>query len=154
MDPKRRGGVAPEGGGVLQVPRAVDWGVVRMPDGVSFEEVWWVEPVNTCLKGIRQAHLQPGDTVLIQGQGPIGLLLLALAKREGCSVVVSDPMEERLAFAAKFGANVTLNPKKESVVERMKQLTENRGADAVLVAAPASSLVLEALEAVRPGAGA
>src|SRR6266404_4206215 len=148
-------GFEPAGGGYADYVKVSDWivgaGVVKIPEGVTFEEACFVEPVNTCLKGIRQTKLGPGDTVLIQGQGPIGLLLLALAKREGCRVAVSDPMPERLQFAKEFGAEVLINPRTESVVERMKQLTEGRGADAVLVAAPASSLVNEALEAVRPG---
>jgi L-iditol 2-dehydrogenase len=148
-------GFEPAGGGYADYVKVSDWivrsGVVKIPDGVSFEEACFVEPVNTCLKGIRQAKLAAGETVLIQGQGPIGLLLLALARREGCRVIVSDPMEERLAYAQTFGAEVLLNPRNESVVERIKALTESRGADAVLVAAPAPSLVLEALDAVRPG---
>ena len=148
-------GFEPAGGGYAQYVRVMDWivraGVVRIPNGVSFEEACFVEPINTCLKSIRQARLAPGDTVLIQGQGPIGLMLLALARREGCRVIVSDPMDERLFVAAKFGADTMVNPRRESVIERVKSLTENRGADAVLVAAPATSLVGEALEAVRPG---
>src|SRR5437762_2985676 len=83
-----------------------------------------VEPVNTCLKGIRQTKIRAGETVLVQGQGPIGLLLLALAKREGCKIIASDPMPERLAFAQKFGADLLINPRNESVVERVKQATE------------------------------
>jgi L-iditol 2-dehydrogenase len=60
-------------------------------------------------------------------------------------------MPERLAFAEKFGADVLINPRNESVVERVKQATDGRGADVVLVAAPMPALVLEALEALRPG---
>ncbi len=152
-------GFEPAGGGYANYVRLMDWivrdGVVRIPDGVSYEEACLVEPVNTCLKAVRQAEIGRGDTVLVQGQGPIGLMLSMLASREGARVLVSDPMDERLDFAAtlgvKFLPQARLNPRRENVVERVKALTESRGADAVLVAAAASSLVPEALEAVRPG---
>ncbi len=152
-------GFEPAGGGYANYVRVMDWivraGVVRIPDGVSYEEACFVEPVNTCLKAVRQAGIGAGDTVLVQGQGPIGLLFLMLARREGCRVLVSDPLEERLAFAAKLGAKFApaacSNPRRGSIVERVRALTEERGADAVLVAAAAPSLAAEALEAVRPG---
>jgi L-iditol 2-dehydrogenase len=152
-------GFEPAGGGYANYVRVMDWivsaGVVRIPDAVSYEEACFVEPVNTCLKAVRQAGIGAGDTVLVQGQGPIGLMLMMLARREGCRVLVSDPMDERLAFAAGLGATYApdrcLNPRHGSIVERVKELTEERGADAVLVAAAAPSLVAEALEAVRPG---
>jgi L-iditol 2-dehydrogenase len=152
-------GFEPAGGGYANYVRVMDWivrsGVVRVPDGVSYEEACLVEPVNTCLKAVRQAGIGAGQTVLVQGQGPIGLMLLMLAKREGARVLVSDPMDERLAFAAvlgeRFAPDACLNPRHASVVDRIKDLTGERGADAVLVAAAAPSLVAEALEAVRPG---
>lgn len=148
-------GFEPSGGGFAEYVRVMDWivdrGVVRIPDHVSFEEASFVEPVNTCLKAIRRAALKTGETVLVQGQGPIGLMLLMLAKRAGCTVYASDPMEERLRQAEKLGAAVLLNPWQVKVAEAVKPLTEGRGVDAVLVAAPSPKLVEEALEAVRPG---
>ena len=50
-------------------------GVVRIPDGVSFEQASFIEPVNTCMKGIETLRLVPGETVLVIGQGPIGMIL-------------------------------------------------------------------------------
>ncbi len=49
-----------------------------------------MEPVNTCLKGIERMALTPGDTVLVIGQGPIGIILSVLAKRAGARVITSD----------------------------------------------------------------
>ena len=60
-----------------------DGGVVRIPDGVSFEQASYIEPVNTCMKGIETLGLQPGETVLVIGQGPIGIILAVLAQRQG-----------------------------------------------------------------------
>ena len=148
-------GFEPAGGGYAQYARVMDWivprGVVRIPDDVSFEVATFVEPVNTCLKAVRRAQLAAGETVLVQGQGPIGLLLLLLAKRAGCRVMVSDLLEERLQVAAGMGADAQFHPAKVRVPEAVRALTEGRGLDAVLVAAPSPALVPEALEALRPG---
>ena len=71
-------GFEPSGGGFAEYVRVMDWivekGTVRIPDGVSFEQACFVEPVNTCLKGIERMALVPGETVLIIGQGPIGII--------------------------------------------------------------------------------
>jgi len=80
-------GYEPAGGGFAQYIRVMDWivreGVERIPDGVSFEAASFVEPVNTCHKAVVAMDPQPGDVVLIQGQGPIGLIFTMLVARTG-----------------------------------------------------------------------
>ncbi|MGH9580930.1 MAG: alcohol dehydrogenase catalytic domain-containing protein, partial [Terriglobales bacterium] len=75
-------GFEPSGGGFAEYVRVMDWivrrGVVRIPDGVSFEQASFVEPVNTCTKGIQTLRLEPGEVVLVMGQGPIGIILALL----------------------------------------------------------------------------
>ena len=77
-------GFDPNGGGFAEYVRAMPWiverGMLRLPDDVSFEEATFVEPVNTCLKAVRKARVAAGETVLVIGQGPIGMLLMLLAK--------------------------------------------------------------------------
>src|SRR5580704_14886014 len=77
-------GFEPAGGGFAQYVRVMDWiverGVEKIPDGISFEEASLVEPLNTCLKAVNQCGPQPGDFVLVMGQGPIGLMFTMLAK--------------------------------------------------------------------------
>src|SRR5713226_7353150 len=72
-------GFEPSGGGFAQYVRVMDWivdrGVVKIPDDVSFEQACFVEPVNTCLKGIETMELEPDEVVLVVGQGPIGIIL-------------------------------------------------------------------------------
>ena len=72
-------GFEPSGGGFAEYVRVMDWivdqGTVRIPDGVSFEQACFVEPVNTCMKGIETLQLVPGESVLVIGQGPIGIIL-------------------------------------------------------------------------------
>src|SRR5215469_299378 len=72
-------GFEPSGGGFAEYVRVMDWivqhGTVRIPDGISFEQACFVEPVNTCLKGVYALSLRRGETVLTIGQGPIGIIL-------------------------------------------------------------------------------
>ena len=78
-------GFEPSGGGFAEYVRVMDWivrqGTVRIPTDVSFEQACFLEPVNTCMKGIERLRLQPGETVVVIGQGPIGIILSVLAKR-------------------------------------------------------------------------
>ena len=78
-------GFEPSGGGFAEYVRVMDWivrkGTVRIPENVSFEQACFLEPVNTCMKGIERLALRAGETVLVIGQGPIGIMLSVLAKR-------------------------------------------------------------------------
>jgi len=147
-------GFEPAGGGFAEYIRVTEWivkhGLVRIPNDVPFEQAAWIEPVNTCYKAIRNLQLQPDETVLVIGQGPIGILLAALAKRTGARVFTSDLFAERHAIAAKFGFEHPLDAK-QNVVEILRRETEGRGADAVIVAVAGDALVRVALDATRPG---
>lgn len=147
-------GFEPSGGGFAEYIRVMDWivrrGLVKIPDDVSFEQAVFIEPVNTCFKAIDTLHLQPDETVLVIGQGPIGILLAALAHRTGATVITSDLYAERHAVAAKFGLNHPLNANAD-VVASVKQATQGRGADVALLAVGANSLIKTAMEAIRPG---
>jgi L-iditol 2-dehydrogenase len=149
-------GFEPAGGGFGQYVRVMDWiaarGVVKIPDGVSYETASFVEPVNTCLKSVEMAGPRPGDCVLIQGQGPIGLLFTMLMKLRGVRTVVTDTIGARLALGLRFGAAEAWNPFEVDVAGRMRELTDGRGADLVITATSAPGLVDEALRASRPGA--
>jgi L-iditol 2-dehydrogenase len=148
-------GFDPNGGGFAEYVRAMPWiverGMLALPAGVTFEEATFVEPVNTCLKAVRKARVAPGETVLVIGQGPIGLLLMLLAKHEGARVFSSDPMTGRRAASERFGAEKSFEPATANLLKEMRHVTNGRGADAVLVAVPNPSLVGEALALARPG---
>ena len=148
-------GFEPSGGGFAEYVRVRDWvvkrGVVRIPPGVSFEQASFVEPVNTCLKAIRKAAVEPWDSVLILGQGAIGLLFLMLARRAGAQVYVSEPVAERRERSLRFGAAQAYDPKAVNIAKEMKAVTEGRGADIAIVAAAGPALVEQAIQAVRPG---
>ena len=149
-------GFEPSGGGFAEYIRVMDWivasrGVVRIPDNVPFEQAAFVEPVNTVLKGVKLLNLAPDDTLLVIGQGPIGLMHAALASRTGARVLTSDLYPERHALAARFGLHHPIHAGSEDVVERVFAETEGRGADAVVLAVGGNGLIKTAMDAVRPG---
>jgi len=148
-------GFEPSGGGFAEYVRVMDWivehGTVRIPDGISFEQACFVEPVNTCMKGIEALRLRRGETVLAIGQGPIGIILSVLAKRAGATVITSDLYPERLRIGLTFGLDLTVNASQANVIERVRELTEGRGADAVILAVGGNSLIRTAMDAARPG---
>jgi L-iditol 2-dehydrogenase len=134
----------------------MDWiaasrGVVPIPDDVPFEQATFVEPVNTVLKGVKMLNLAPDDTVLVIGQGPIGLMHAALANRSGAKVLTSDLYPERHAIAGRYGLKNPIHAGTENVVERVLQETEGRGADAVILAVGGNALIRTAMDATRCG---
>ena len=149
-------GFEPSGGGFAEYIRVMDFvvangGVVRIPDGVPFEQASFVEPLNTVLKGQKMLNLAADDTVLVIGQGPIGLMHAALARRTGARVLTSDLFAERHAIAARFGLTNPIHAGTENVVERVMAATDGRGADAVVLAVGGNALIRTAMDAVRPG---
>ncbi len=134
-------GFEPAGGGFAEFVRVMDWiveeGLLPVPEGISSEEAAFVEPVNTCLKGIEKAQIRPGDSVVLLGAGPVGLLLLQLARLRGGKVSVIDPIPERLRIAKTLGAEDT-------------SIRRPGEADVALVATAATAAISDALASVRP----
>lgn len=151
-------GFEPAGGGFSQYVRVMDWiverGVEKIPEGVSFDQASFVEPVNTCLKGMKAVAPKAGEVCAILGQGPIGLIFTMMAKLEGLRSVATDTMKSRRELAVKFGAERSFNPlnEAEEFEAYVKSITEGRGADIVLVAASAKGIVEQAVACSRPGA--
>jgi L-iditol 2-dehydrogenase len=153
---KRNGttaGFEPAGGGFAEYVRALDHivarGVIPVPDGVLPEEAVFVEPVNTCLKAVRKAGVDKGETVLVVGQGPIGLLLMQLARWAGADVLVSDPMPDRLDVARRLGAALAIDAAGD-VPGEVRAATGGRGADCAFVAALGPAAFAQAIDATRP----
>jgi len=148
-------GFEPSGGGFAEYVRVMDWivdhGTVRISDGISFEQACFVEPVNTCMKGIETLQLMPGESVLVIGQGPIGIMLSTLAKRSGATVVTSDLYPQRLTISKSFGLENGIDASRADTVKTVREQTEGRGADAAIVAVGGNGLIRTAMDAVRPG---
>jgi L-iditol 2-dehydrogenase len=153
---KRNGttaGFEPSGGGFAEYVKAFDWivarGTIPVPDGVLPEEASFVEPVNTCLKAVRKAGVQKGQTVLVVGQGPIGLILMQLVRWAGAEAVVSDLLPDRLEMARILGAGAALGATGD-VTTQVRGLTEGRGADVTFLAAVGRTAFRQAVDATRP----
>lgn len=148
-------GFEPSGGGFAEYVRVMDWivrrGLVKIPEGVPFEQAAFVEPVNTILKAVKSLNLAADETVLVIGQGPIGIMLSALAARTGAKVLTSDLYAERHATAADFGLKHPIDAGREDVVAAAKAASGGRGADAVILAVGGNALIKTAMDAARPG---
>jgi L-iditol 2-dehydrogenase len=148
-------GFEPSGGGFAEYVRIMDWivrrGTVRIPNGVSYEQACFVEPVNTCLKGIERLAVEAGETIVVIGQGPIGIILSRLAKRAGANVITSDLYRQRLTIAASFGLENGIDASRTEVAKVVREPTEGRGADAAILAVGGNGLIRGAMDMVRPG---
>ncbi len=148
-------GFEASGGGFAEYVRVMDWivekGVAKIPDGVSHEQASFMEPVNTMWKAIEILKPLPGETVLVIGQGPIGIILGILAQRKGAKVITSDLFTQRLTIAKGFGLKDSIDASRTDTVLYTRQQTEGRGADAVVLAVPGTKLIETAIQAARPG---
>jgi L-iditol 2-dehydrogenase len=109
-------GFEPAGGGYAEYVRVMPFvlpGVVRIPARNSFLEGAMLEPVNTVLKAVKRLALLPGDTVLVAGQGPIGLMFTRLLALDGMRVLATDLLPARLRLAREFGAAEVHCPRSE-----------------------------------------
>jgi L-iditol 2-dehydrogenase len=139
-------GFQPAGGGYAEYVRVMPFvlpAVVKIPARNSFEEGAMLEPVNTVLKAVRRLNLLPGDTVLVAGQGPIGLMFTRLLQLAGVRVLATDLLESRLKLAKKFGAKHAILASQLS--------TLNPQFDSAIITVPFDAAVHQALQLVRGG---
>ncbi len=105
--------------------------VHKVPDSVSDEVAALTEPLSCVLGGTEKVRLQPGETAVILGGGPIGLLYLQVFRAAGARTLVVEPQPDRADYARSFGAHVVIDPKNEDVAARVIQET-GIGADVVV----------------------
>jgi len=128
----------------------------KLPDHVSLEEGALIEPLAVAVHIVRQAVITPGQSVVVMGAGPVGLLCCAVAKAYGAGKVVSvDIQPDRLDFAAKFAATHTFTPGRVPAEENAKKLLEQTslpdGADVVIDASGAEPSIQTSLHVLRRG---
>lgn len=149
-------GFEPAGGGFAEYVRVLPWivrrGMVKAPAGVRLEEASFVEPVNTCLKGVERLGVQAGEWVLAFGQGPIGLIFTQLLAWRGARVAGLDLLRRRRSLAKALGARLSADPRSPRLAGRLSRLTGGRGADAAVLATPAEAALRQAIALTRPGA--
>lgn len=108
--------------------------LVRLPKEVDFDEGAMVDPACVALHGIKRAGgIRPGQSVVILGTGPIGMLACQWVKAMGAGKVVAvDIIEDKLKIARELGVDVCINAKKEDLVEKVMEETKGKGADVVM----------------------
>ena len=136
----------------LRVPKInVDRGVFVLPDGVSFEDGVFIEPLACVLRGQRLARFKPGQSVFVIGSGISGVLHIALARVSGARwIVASDISEYRLKAARQFGAEETILAKDVSP-GKIREINKGRLVDLVIVCAGTISAYVQALQSVDRG---
>ena len=118
---------------------------------LTFTEGAFVEPLSCVVYGQRRARVRMGDSVLIHGAGPIGLLHLQMAKHSGCAnVTITDLRPERLDLAKQLGADYVLHAGEADVDGALREI-EPRGFDVVIDATGVPAVVEEALRHVKTG---
>jgi L-iditol 2-dehydrogenase len=123
-----------------------------LPDTVSNDQGAMLEPLGIALHAVRLANLHPGDTIAILGGGPIGLLILQVARISGArAAYVTDLVPERLAMARQLGATGVLKADEGDPVAWVMAQTHGRGVDVAFEAAWAEETVAQAAEVARRG---
>src|SRR5215510_10563172 len=119
----------------IKVPRRiVEVNMLRIPDKVSFEAAAMCEPLACVLHGLNETHAEPGDSVVIIGAGPIGLMFMQVAKLSGLRVIAVVKRDEQVKDARRFGADDTVQiTAVDDPIAAVRALTpKKRGADVVI----------------------
>jgi L-iditol 2-dehydrogenase len=125
----------------------------KLPDNLTFEQACMVTTAASPLWAIDlMGGYLAGETVLVQGPGPIGLIAVQLCQALGAErVILTGTRDERLAVGTRLGADHVINVKRENLAARVRELTGGKGADSVLECAGGPTSMQEALENVKRG---
>lgn len=149
-------GFAPSGGGFaeyVKVPGHIvrNGGLMTIPDAITFEQASFVEPTNCCLKAVKKAQIQPGQTVLVTGAGPIGLMFIMLVKYFGARAIATDLLPSRIEKALAVGANAAFDARDPELPAKIQAMTQGMGVDTSLLAVPSDKAFFQALDCTRKG---
>jgi len=124
----------------------------RLPDAIDFKIGALVEPLSIAVRGFNRIDFTPGESVLVLGTGPIGILSIHMAKLRGASVVyASEIRSARLEMAKKAGADEIINPSKESLALKIERLTNGAGVDVVVECTGVPGPSSESFQLVKRG---
>ncbi len=138
-------------GGMAQYMRIPRTAIVhRIPASISDNDAAIIEPLACAIHAVQRGDLQLSDVVVIAGAGPIGLMMVQVAKlKTPRKLVVVDLVPERRALARRYGADVTLDPKADDVLAAVRALTDGYGCDVYIEATGSPSGVTQGLDVVR-----
>ncbi len=143
-------GLAGGGGGLAEQIAVNRHWVHPIPDNVALDEAALVEPLAVAYHAFQRSGAQAGDTALIGGAGPIGLLTAAVAKAHGVTTIISELSQKRIDTANETGvADHVVNPAERDVVEEVMKLTDNKGADVGFEAAAVDVVLNTLFSAVK-----
>jgi L-iditol 2-dehydrogenase len=127
----------------------------RIPDGVTFYQAAMVEPAAVAAHAVSLTPIKLNDTAVVVGAGMIGLFIIQLLRLAGCGRIIAiDLIEEKLAMAKNFGADLCLLSNKHNLYEAIHNVTEKRGADIAFDAVGISATANTAINALRKGGAA
>jgi len=137
----------------IKIPeRVVRQNLLILPENVGFTEAAAVEPLACVLRGIEEIGISEGDTVVVIGMGPIGLMFVQQLKSIGATVIAAGNRPNQLALSAKLGADHVVDSTHTNVVERVRNFTDaRRGADVVIEAVGSKETWQQAMGMVRRG---
>jgi L-iditol 2-dehydrogenase len=149
-------GFAPSGGGFAEYVRVPGHivqhgGLIPIPPDVTFEQASFVEPTNCCLKAVRKAEIAPGQTVLITGAGPIGLMFIMLVRYFGARAIATDLLPSRIEKALAVGAEAAFDARDPELQAKIRRMTQGMGVDTSLLAVPSEKAFFQALDCTRKG---
>ncbi len=127
-------------------------GLVEIPEHIPTKIAALAEPVSCCYRGLKDCELKAGETVLIAGTGPMGILAIMTARVMGAAkIIAADPVEGRREISKAFRADHVLDPARDSFKEELFALTGGWGIDVVMVTAPFSGAQLQGIDAAAIG---
>jgi L-iditol 2-dehydrogenase len=149
-------GFTPSGGGFadyVKVPGHIveNGGLIKIPDNITFDQASFVEPTNCCLKAVKKANIQAGNTVLITGAGPIGLMFAMLVKYLGGRAITTDLIPSRVEKALAVGAEAAFLATDPELKSKIHALTGDMGVDISILAVPSDKAFFQALDCTRKG---
>jgi len=126
--------------------------LVEIPENLEAKIAVLAESAACCLRGLQACLLKQGESVLVLGAGPMGILTLILAQAMGAgSVFAADLQEKRRKSAAVFEATAVFNPSEEEFFEKINTATSGAGADVIMVTAPAATAQKQGILAAAVG---
>jgi len=127
--------------------------LLPIPKSVTYKEAALLEPLACVVHGVEESKINLGDTVVINGAGPIGLMYLQVVKLKGARVIITDKLEERLKLALKLGAYKAINISHiQDPVKEVRKFTEDeRGADVAIEAVGLPKVWEQTIAMVRKG---
>ncbi|MCM3399603.1 zinc-binding alcohol dehydrogenase family protein [Oceanobacillus profundus] len=139
-----------EDGGMREFVVLEDKQVHKVDSEIEWDEAVMAEPYTIGAQATWRGNVGEGQTVFIQGAGPIGITVLKLAKLRGATVIISDFTNERLVFAKENGADYTINPSEVDVSGQINEITNGEGANVVIDAVGVPQTFELAVEVASP----